>query len=144
MNPVSEDIKDLLVTAGYVFGGTADWAIYIAEEPPKTPAKVITIYDVPGPRPDYYMNAARKPLLWPEFQIRVRSTTYLEGWIKQRNVAARIDRHARFTVNGAESADPKVQYQSITKRTSDPQYLGKDSNNLFLFTWVYQATRRER
>lgn len=144
MNPVSEDMKDLLVAAGIgTFASTSAWGIYTNEEP-KTPNQCITIYDVPGPRPDYYMNSAKKPLLNPMFQVRVRSLTYLEGWNKHRAIAVVLDRRARFDASGAESGDSDVQYQSITKTTSDPQYLGKDDNNRFLWVWTYQAFRREK
>lgn len=66
MAPPSEGIKDLLVEAGFVFAGTADWAVYIGKRP-DNPERVITVYDSGGgtANPRWLLN-------YPSVQIRVR------------------------------------------------------------------------
>lgn len=62
----SEGIKDLLVEAGFAFGGTGDWAIYIGKRPDE-PKRVIAIYDSGGGSAN-----PRWLLDYPSVQIKVR------------------------------------------------------------------------
>ena len=62
----SEHVKDYLVTKGYTFGGTDNWALYIGKQP-ENPDRVITIYDSGGLAPD-----PKWTLLYPSVQLRIR------------------------------------------------------------------------
>ena len=59
-------IKDTLVAAGYVFGGAADWAMFIGDQP-DAPDRIITLYDSAGGTPN-----PRWLLDYPHVQVRVR------------------------------------------------------------------------
>lgn len=61
----SQGFKDLLVAAGFTFGGSADWAIYIGVKP-IAPLRVIVITDSGGNTPD-----PRWLLDYPKVQVSV-------------------------------------------------------------------------
>lgn len=59
-------VKDYLVSKGFAFGGTANWAIYVGKMP-TTPTKVVTLYEGPSRTPN-----PRWLLDYPSIQIKVR------------------------------------------------------------------------
>lgn len=89
-------MKDLLVAAGYVFGGSATWAVYVGKQP-DTPNRVITLYDAGGLAPN-----PRWLLDYPSVQIRVRGDKdSQEAWIKAKEVRDRLLGKESYTaVNG--------------------------------------------
>ena len=97
MNPVTEDLKDLMVEKGLgKFAGTAPWGIFIAKEPTE-PINSITLFDTTGIRevtkaynsPNYFYPSG--------FQVRVRGTSYLEAKSKIDDIISALDRVGRFS-----------------------------------------------
>lgn len=98
MNPVSQDVKDMLVGAGLgSFGGTGPgWAIYVGKQPPD-PDDVVTIYEGPDQSPADPDN----DLYHPTVQLRFRAREYLDA--VNRALAVReelVNNQHGVTVNG--------------------------------------------
>jgi len=143
MNPVCEDIKDKMVTAGLgTFAATSGWGIYIAERPNK-PDSTITLYDTGGQAPGYCMDRAKPELRLETFQIIIRATSYLGGYSKMQDIISALDQIAPWKVAAVDSADLDVRYTTIL-RESEPIYLGKEEDHVrFLWSLNYQAFRKE-
>lgn len=76
-------MKDLLVAAGYTFGGSGNWAVNVGKQPSTTPNLSITLYDAGGldPNPRWLLD-------YPTVQVRVRGNvndTQIP-WIKAKEV----------------------------------------------------------
>lgn len=112
----SEGIKDLLVAAGFTFGGTDDWAVYIGKRPNK-PTRAIAIYDSGGgtPNPRWLIN-------YPSVQVKVRgadgdySTAYSKA-VEIKNILL-----------GIESQDLNGDRWVHINMSGDIGYLGMDDN----------------
>jgi hypothetical protein len=143
MNPVSVDIKDLLVNASIgAFASDADWAINISHEP-ATPDNCITIYDTGGPRPSYHFTASTRGMLYSDFQVRVRGNSYLAVWNRMQDILVVIDHIGRFVVSGDSSAESDVVYSDIQK-TTEAEFLKKDANERTIFVCNFRAFRQEQ
>lgn len=142
MNPVSEDVKDVLVAASQgTFALASDgsgWGIYINSEP-TLPDQAITIYDTGGPKPGYYMNKALNPTRFDTITIRARSTTYLAAYAKLLSITKTLDTNGSFNTTD----DPIVHYSDILA-TSEILFLRKDEDDRFIWMINYQAYREER
>ena len=135
MNPLSEDIKDLLVTAGVgAFAATSGWGIFINTEPDE-PSTSITIYDLGGPAPEECFNRVIKPLSRPSVQVRVRGTSYLTAHTKMDDVIAALRRVGPWTASGSVYLD---LFQS-----SVALFLQKDQKNRFIWVVDFHAVKKE-
>lgn len=85
-------MKDLLLTKGFLFGGQADWAVYIGKQPDKTPARAVTIYDSGGLAPN-----PRWLLDYPSVQVRIR------GSVNDYDIAYKKARQVRDLLLGVPS-----------------------------------------
>ena len=141
MNPVTEDIKDLLVAEGYTFTGTDDWAIFIDTEPNK-PDKCITLFDTGGPDPLGCMDRSKKKLLRPSFQARVRGNSYKGAHDAMEDINVILDQHVPWTATSEDSAEADVRYQGM-QMSGDPIPLGQDDNDRFVWVTSFQTHRNE-
>jgi len=130
MNPVSEDIKDILVAdsgLGLVFKTN----LFIAYQP-QEPANVVTIYDTPGRAPQMYVSGEND--YYPSFQIITRYTDYLEGYSWIRQITDSLHGRANETWNG-------TNYQLI-QSIQDPFFTDLDEHNRFNFSVNFNVIRR--
>jgi len=127
-NVPTVDVKDLLVAAGIgAFGGTADWAIYIGNEPDE-PNNVITLFDTPGPasNPKFRLDE-------PRFQIRVRSHNYNTGHLKAEEVKAQLLGLPSQTFNGTRYVGIWVVLETT--------FLKADGEGRSVFVTTYRIIR---
>lgn len=139
MNPVSKDIKDLLVTAG--LGGDAgvdDWAIYRGQEQ-TVPFNTITVYDTGGPLPGYFYDVTVAETQYPTFQIRVRGVDYDTAYAKMEAIKDYLNTVTGWFVTvGAERTEYGRPFQ-----TSEIFSLGKDEGGRSLFTINFKIIRQD-
>ncbi len=80
MNAPAREIAAILDNAGLgVLGALTGWGIYAFREPDE-PDTVITVYDTGG---FGLFNEPDNNLVHPTFQVRVRSFTYDDAYVKQ-------------------------------------------------------------
>jgi hypothetical protein len=75
MNPLSVDVKDMLVAESgldLTFGTN----LFISREPP-SPDNCVTLYDTPGAIPDLGLQG--ETYYRDSFQVRVRNNSYIAG-----------------------------------------------------------------
>lgn len=91
-------MKDLLVTAGYTFGGAGNWAVYVSKQP-DTPNQCITIYNSGGLEPN-----PRWLLDFPSVQVRVRGGIGdgENAWIKAKEVRDRLLGKQSYTASNGD------------------------------------------
>lgn len=136
MNPVSRDIKDLLVAQSLGGdGGTDDWAIYRSQEP-TTPNKCITIYDTGGPAPGYFYDVDVAETQYPTFQIRVRAENYTVAYAKIEAIKNYLNSVTGWFV------DTTIEY-GRPFQTSDILSLGKDENQRSLLVVNFKIIRQD-
>ena len=136
MNPVSEDIKDLLVAEGLGSdAGTDDWAIYRSQEP-DTPNKVVTIYDTGGPPPGYVYRVVVPETQYPTFQIRVRGEDYTEVYEKIEAIKDYLNTVTGWFVDTATEYGRPFQ-------TSEIISLGKDENGRSVLVVNFKIIRQD-
>lgn len=114
----AEHMKNLLVTKGYVFGGSGDWALYIGGLPASTPIRVIGLYDSGGkdPNPKWLLD-------YPSVQIRTR------GGVNDYAIAFQQARRARDLILGVSSYDaPNGDRIVMANAIGDVAYMGKDDS----------------
>ena len=100
MNPVSEDVKDLLVTAGIgTFNATSGWGIFVGFLPDE-PDSAIVIYDLMG-RNEKNMDRSVK-IEYDPIQIRIRGLGYLATYVKAMAIIAALEADIEFVLNGAQ------------------------------------------
>lgn len=133
MNPVSKDMKDLLVSKGIGVAGPGandKWGISIAEEPAEK-GNQITVYDVPGTS-DKSMTGD-SPLFHSAFQIRVRAKKYVKCYEKCEECRTTLD---RFTTPEDEDMVVlevgEMKYRNVIME-NEPTPLGKDTNGFHIF-----------
>jgi len=132
-NAPSQDLKDILVTAGLgTFAhGTEDstWGIYISKEPDE-PNKIITLYDKGGssPNPKWILDE-------PTVRIRVRGAKmgYQDAWTKIEAVKDALLGITPQTVNGT--------YYTGILMIGDITFIHYDDNNRPIFTSTWQVIR---
>lgn len=116
-NPPSKGIADLLVAAGFTFGGVDPWAVYIGRRP-DLPKAVVTIYDSGGGTPN-----PRWLIDYPSVQVRVRGNVndYEESWLKAKEIKNIILGQPSQDLNG----DRWVHFNMA----GDIGFLGYDQTN---------------
>jgi hypothetical protein len=130
MNASSVDVKDMLVadtTLGLVFANN----LFVGKEPAK-PDKCVTIYDTPGFPP--MIGLETKGYEFPSVQIRVRNTTYLEGWSLIEKIKNSLHGRAQETWNGT--------LYSVIYVSSGPALLDWDDNGNCRFIINFNLQRR--
>lgn len=143
MNPVTEDIKDRLVSGGFgVFADTTGnvFGIFISNEP-EQPDTSITLYDTGGPPPGFFIDK-KKPVFTDTFQVRVRSLTYLASSKKLIDINNFLAQIISFKVTGVDSGELDVRYLGITQ-TTHPLPLEKDNQDRHIWVASFQAFRQE-
>lgn len=136
MNPVCEDIKDLLVGKGvgeFAKSTPSEWGIFTMEEPP-SPNNVITIYQIPG-TVQKIINK-NNPHFGSGFQVRVRGEEALMAHAKAEECRKVLDRIGRFDVGD-------VEYDNISI-DDEPVFLFKDSKSRLIYILNGTAFRQER
>lgn len=118
----SEDARSLLIAAGVVSSTpTADWAVHIGREP-KTPNKVVTIYDTGGraPNPKWLLD-------YPNIQVKVRGAP--NGYAEARLKAIRI----KDELLGITSLDVNGNRWVSVTMAGDITLIGYDENERPMF-----------
>jgi len=136
MNPVTVDIKDLLVEKSIGEWGTIKesvWGIFIGKEP-DNPTNTITLYDTPGVVGKQFDN--KRHFFHSAFQIRVRSIDYLDSYAKAQACIKALDRYGKFQV------EPNTSYDNIIME-DEPLALPEDSQGRTIFVTNGIAYRRE-
>jgi len=144
MNPVCEDIKDLLVGEGVgVFASTKpnEWSIQVGDEP-DSPSRTITIYDTPSTA-DKTFDSDRH-FHHSSFQVRVRGKKYLSAHAKCEECRRTLDRYTT-KVDGPKVALSfgDMRYDNITM-DNEPLPLGQDSKGRFIFVVNGTAFRQRK
>jgi hypothetical protein len=142
MNPVSEDIKDLLVKDDLgVFTNYSEdkVGIFISEQPSK-PNNTITIYDVTGTADKVYGGGSNH-FMHSAFQLRVRGTKYLEAWQRMEACRKALDRRGKFVVQ--DKVGGVTKYDNIIM-DPEPLPFPKDSESRHTFTLNGIAFRQEQ
>lgn len=138
MNPVSMDIKDMLVTEGLgVFMANTGWSINIAVEP-EEPDTAITIYDTGGV-PDYTLINSANPVDHDTFQVRVRAISYIEGHAKALEINKFLDKTDTYIETGGTY---DVTYYTF-QRSSGIISLGENDNDEYIWITNFRTTRHE-
>ena len=133
MNPVSEDLKDWFEDSTIdigEFNAVSGWSIHVGSMP-DAPDTCIAIYD--GPSRVRSTQGRTNAVYYSRVQIRVRSTTYLEGYEK-----------AQAIVNVLEAICGKIL--SLTKygtfrELTGPSQLPRDEQSRFLWSVNAEAVR---
>jgi len=132
MNPSSEDVKDMLVAAS--LGLTFATNLFIGREPTK-PNNCVTIFDTPGFPPQLTLDAAGRDYYYPSVQIRVRNTSYADGWALANNIMVSLHGRVYETSGG-------TLYTTVYC-SSGPALLDWDENNRARFIVNFNLQRHE-
>lgn len=117
---ITEDVRDILTTASIV---DVNWPLFIGEEP-DAPNNCATLYDIPGdpPNPKFLLD-------YPRFMVRVRSTSYVQGFNKAEQIKDALLGLPSQTIGG-------IRYDGIWV-VVDTHFLMKDQKgrSIFVSTW---------
>lgn len=130
MNPVSEDVKDMLESISSL-DLTFQTDLFIGRMP-NTPDNVVTIYDPPGFKPDLTLDNVRYDR--PSFQIMVRNRSYLIAHNMINAIKEELHGLAHQTWNGT--------YYSLIKCSQDPFFLKYDEKNCAYWICNFDVQRR--
>lgn len=125
MNPVTEDIKDLLVAQGL---GTFQVDLFIGDLP-----------DAPGACTVVALGVGRNPGIWQEWQqpgIQILVRGEANGYVAANSNITSISNYLhtlQVTINGARYA--------LISQEGDIIYLGKDESNRPLFSANFRTQR---
>lgn len=136
MNPVTVDMKDILVAEGIgEWGVTKEtvWCIFIGKEP-DNPTNTITLYITPGVVQKQYND--NRHFYNSTFQVRVRSVDYELAYKKTMECFEALDRIGSFVV------DSNVLYNNVIME-DEPTPLQKDSQGRTIFVINGTAFRRK-
>jgi len=131
MNPVSEDIKDMLA-AESTLALTFKKELWIGMEPSK-PDNTVTIFDTPSFPPDIYLDPTER-YYNSSCQIRVRNTSYEVGIDLARNIFELLHARANEVWNGTT--------YNVIQATGEPAWLDMDTNNRSRFIINFNLQRR--
>ncbi len=135
MNQVTEDMKNLLVSASVgSFGASTGWTINVGVEPVK-PTTAITLYDTGGSQPGYTFDNSIEPVRGDQFQIRVRSKDYKDGYAKILECVKVLAQVGMFSVSN-------VLYHNIFQM-SEIASIGQNESNQFIWTVNMKVVREE-
>lgn len=139
MNPVAEDIKDIMVDSNLAIGdfaATTGWSIHVTDMPDddNTPDTCIAVLDTGGPGPD---PVPANNIGNPTFQVIVRGAKmgYQDAWDKAREILVGLHGKANESWNG-------TRYIQILA-TSDIIPLGYDESRRPLFSINFSVMRTE-
>jgi len=129
VNPVSEDIKDILCDSSIaiaIFGEDLFISAF-----PDAPDLCVCLVDTRAWRSPEVNYA----LFYPSFQVLVRGTPsgYLTAWNKIENIRDELHRRTNFTLNG-------IKYKSISAST-DIEFIGRDEKNRPIFSCNFNVMR---
>lgn len=133
MNSPAHDTAIFLVAEGLAvsFGGADAWSVYVGREPIAGAGdpleSVVTVYDTgggPGPLID---------LRRPTVQVRVRSASYGDGWMRANVINAALVAPVGVDAPGVAAA--------WWAPTSDVAFIGRDDRDRPIFTANYEMTR---
>ena len=134
MNPVSVDIKDVLVSEGIgTFGATSGWRIFIGEMQ-NSPNTIISIYDIGGNEQQPLFNGDN--LQNPVFDIKVRAG--VGEYVTAYNKAVEID--AVLNLISGNAILTARNYEGIFRQT-DIFFIGYDENKRPIFGLNYRTKR---
>ena len=131
MNPISVDIKDMLVNETSL-NLTFATNLFIGMEPSQ-PDSCVTIYDTGGG--PYQLTFDNTPYYVNSFQVRVRDNSYLDGWARIHNIMTTLHGRGHVTINGA-------LYELITCE-SGPSFLQRDEIDRMYFIANFETQRKE-
>ena len=92
MKSVADDVKDMLVTAGYVHKTN----LFVAAQPP-TPINCITVFDSGGASPSNTLDGS--VTYNDTFQVIVRNADYVTGWGIAYNIMQVLHNRYNETIN---------------------------------------------
>lgn len=130
MNPSSVDVKDMLEAASSLSLTFKD-NLFVGREP-QEPNNCATVYDTPGRGPLLALNAVRYD--YPSIQVRVRDTSYQDGWARINEIRKELHNRSRQKLNGAD-------YMLIAC-TQEPALLDWDENNRARFVTTFEIQRK--
>ena len=135
MNPISEDMAQLLVQGGIgeFANPDMDWSIFTVEEPPNDPLRCVTLYETPGT--ETHFTNQRHSLFASGFQVRVRSFEHLEGWEKIIEIRDILNGKINFEVNGQG-------YGAILTDGGQPLPLPKDDKDRHIWVQSFVGHRK--
>lgn len=139
MNAISETLKDVIVAAGVgQFGGSADWAIYIGDEPP-TPDNVISLFDYSTEDvADTDLADGSRAVDRMRVQVRIRALAQMDAHAKFQQIQTVLQSTSPFgNVEGADA----VRYVKFIPLESGPMPIGRDDRQRFMFTRNYRCNR---
>lgn len=132
MNPASEDIKDML-EAESSLGLTFATDLFIGKEPDQ-PDNIATIYDSVSSPPQLTLHGQEDTYYYPSLQIRVRNTSYLDGWNLINDITTSLHGRAHETWNGT--------LYTVIYCSSGPALLTWDDDNRVIFIVNFNLQRR--
>ena len=130
MNPVSEDVKDMLAAESSL-ALTFKKDLFIGMEPSK-PDNTVTIFDTPSFPPDMMMDPTER-YYRSSCQIRIRNRDYETGMSLARNIFELLHARANEVWNGAT--------YTVIKATGEPSWLDLDANNRSRFIINFNLQR---
>ncbi len=101
------------------------WAIAVGSEP-VDPVECVTVYDTGGQG----LDTDELDVAYPTIQVRTRSTRYLDGDAKQRQIRGLLPKAVPFIAFNEQVLDIVM--------TTDITSIGRDDDNRFLFTSNYR------
>jgi len=129
MNSSAEDIKDMLET--YYSSTEALYSVFVGREPAE-PANTITIFETHG---THQLTFDKDEIYeYPSVQIRIRSTSYTEGWQIAESIKTILHGRANETWNGA--------FYTLIRCISGPFLLDYDKNQRVRFVVNFYLQRR--
>jgi hypothetical protein len=133
MNPQSVDIKDMLVADSTV-ALTFKTDLFIGKEP-STPKNCVTIFDTSGFPPNLTMDGKdTSNYEYVAVQIRVRNTSYTNGWALIHNIMESLHGRAQETWSST--------LYSVIYCSSGPALLDWDDSGNARFVANFEIQRR--
>lgn len=93
MKPICEDIKDMLVAAGYTFGTN----LFISKQPSGV-ANVVTLFDTSSMNQDMLLSGT---LINNSVEVLVRNSGYQAAYVEAEKIKAALDGQANFDYGGS-------------------------------------------
>lgn len=131
MNPVSVDIKDMLVAESSVALIFAT-DLFIARIPAE-PDNAVTLYDIGG-RVASTLSKSESDYYYSPFEVRIRNKSFITGMALADSILSFLHGRAGETWNGT--------YYSVIKCTTLPFMLEWDDNNRCIIIINFEAQRR--
>ena len=132
MNPISEDIKDLL-EADSSLELELGVNLFVGMEPP-TPDDCVTLYDTGGRGPQLTFNR-NEHYYHGRFQVRIRSKSYLIGMNLAQTLMDYLHGRGHEEINSTD--------YNLIQAGSAPAFIGRDANHRLLFVVNFEVQRRE-